>query len=137
MPAKTKKARREEQSASPFKKIAVGAAIGAVLFFAFTAAFALASLKSGIGSGAYFPAGLIIALLSGLVAGFAAAKPIKKNGLACGALAGLCASLPCAAAAALLSSGAGVRLIAFIGAMTLGGALGGVAAGNIKKRAKY
>ena len=49
MPVKTKKARREEQSASPFKKIAVGAAIGAVLFFAFTAAFALASLKSGIG----------------------------------------------------------------------------------------
>lgn len=86
---------------------------------------------------AYFPAGLIIALLSGLAAGFAAAKPIKKNGLACGALAGLFASLPCAAAAALLSSGAGVRLIAFIGAMTLGGALGGVAAVNIKKRAKY
>lgn len=137
MPTRSKKARREEQAASPAVKIAVGAVTGAALFFAFTAIFALAALKSGIGSGAYFPVGLIIALFSGLAAGFAAAKPIKRSGLAFGALAGLCASLLCAAVCALLCSGAGMRLLALVGSMAVGGALGGVAAVNIRKRAKY
>lgn len=137
MSAKSKRARREEQKASPLVKISVGAATGVVLFFTLISAISLATLKAGLGNEIYLPSGLAAGALSGFAAGFVAVKPIKKNAVPFGAAAGLAASVISVAISAAISSAASLKLLALIGVMTLCSALGGILAVNMRKRSSY
>lgn len=132
-----KKSRREETKTSPAVKTGVGVLMGTVIFFALLCIFALAALKTGISRSFYFPAAFAAGALSGLFAGFTAARAIKKNGLLFGAAAGFGASLVCVAVAAIVSGGAEIKVFVLPAVMTVFAALGGIAAVNLGKRTKY
>lgn len=132
-----KKSRREETKTSPAVKTVIGTIVGTIIFFALLCIFALAALKTGISRSLYFPAALAAGALSGLFAGFTAARAIKKNGLLFGAAAGLGASLICIAVSAMASGGAEIKVLALPAVMTVFAALGGIAAVNLGKRTKY
>lgn len=137
MPEKAKRAKREEQKASPLVRISVGAAVGTGLFFILIAAMALLSLKAGLDSRMYLPCALAAGAVSGIAAGFTAVKPIKKKGILFGGAAGLITSAISAAVSVTVSGEASVKLLIIIAVITVCSALGGILAANLRKRVSY
>lgn len=138
MKIKQKKKRREDSNVSPVGKIAIGAAISATIFFALIALFAYISLESGMNTETYLPAGLFIALLSGIAGGFAAVKPIKEKGAFYGVLSGLSAAIITSLILfAVNDASAGNGIFITAGLMIAGGILGGILAVNLKIKKKY
>ncbi len=132
-----KKSRREEQQASPVVKTGIGVLVGTAVFFMLLCILALVALKTGISQNLYFPTTLAAGALSGFFGGFTAVRAIKKNGLLFGAAAGFGASLICSAVAIAVSGGAEIKALSLPAVMTVSAALGGIAAVNLGKRAKY
>lgn len=137
MPAKTKKTRKEE-NVSPISKIILGAVVGVVLYFALLAAFALFALNNGIDSSVYMPVGMFAGVVTAMIGGFAAVRPIKKNGAAFGALCGLIQAMLCALMLFVANkAAAGTGIFILMAVIVMGGVLGGIIAVNLKIKKRY
>ena len=133
-----KNTRRNEANNNNYIKIFIGSAVSSVMFFAFIALFALVSLKNGLSSSLYMPAGVIIAFISGITGGFVATRPIKQKGLPYGGLSGFIASLFCSVILFVVNGNkAGSGLFIMCGLMIIGSAIGGIGAVNLKVKKKY
>ena len=129
---------KDGTSANLASGIAVGSAVGAVLYFLLIAAYAFVSLKTGVNAATYMPAGVFMGALSGMTGGFVAAKFIRQKGIVCGASSGMIASVLCSSVIFFMNGNkAGTGLFILIAAMLLGGAAGGVAAMNLHDKKKY
>ena len=137
MPVKSKTAKKDDNN-KPIYKILIGSVIGSVLYFLLIALFSLMALKSSFDSSVYMPAGIVLGGLSAFLGGFITVKPIKEKGVFYGALTGLIQALICASVLFIVNNAtAGTGIFILIAVILLCGALGGVAAVNIKKKIKY
>ncbi len=137
MPVKAKKSKKEE-NISPISKIIFGSVIGSVLYFAALALFAFFSLNNGVDSSVYMPAGIVLGILTAMLGGFLAVRPIRKNGAAFGALTGLIQALICAIALFVANKAvAGTGIFILIAAVIAGGVAGGIIAVNLKIKKRY
>ncbi len=138
MNSKQRATKKDDKSVNSASKIAVGAAVVAVMFFVMIAVYALVALKTGSGSSMYMPVGALIGALSGLIGGFVAAKLIAQKGIVFGALSAFISAILCSAVMFFVNGNkSGTGIFIFMAAMILGGALGGVAAMNMKIKKKY
>lgn len=138
MPEKSKRSRRDDTKSSPTSKIAIGAVLGSILYFIILALFALFALKSNVSVSSYMPAGMVLGMLAAFVGGFAAVKPLKKNGIAYGGITGLVQALICSIALFIINKGnAGSGIFILMALMVAAASGGGIAAVNMKIKKKY
>lgn len=137
---KSKEIRKKEENASSIliKRILIGAAITAGLFFVILCIVSFAALKSDMGEGAYASAGRAVAIVSGFSGGFVSVLPVRKKGLVTGAACGALGAVPAMIAvffADTASSPVGVLILLLI--FTSAAAVGGITAANIRKKQKF
>lgn len=139
MPSKPKNSRAKDKDNSILNRVLISSSIGSLLFFVFISAFCFAALKSDIfASSSYMVFGIISAFLSSFLCGFITVRPIKKNGIAYGALSGLIQALICSAVMFFVNENkSGVGLFILIAVFVSFSALGGVSAVNLKVKKKY
>ena len=139
MQKKTNSSRSKENGSSVYKKIIIGSLSGTVIFFILLFLFSCIALKSDVfPMSAYMPLGLVSAAISSLGGGFITVRPDKKNGMLLGALTGLVQALVSSAAMFFINernSGTGIFILMAV--IILFGAIGGMAAVNLKVRKKY
>lgn len=129
--------RGEDKNAFPLKSILTGAGVGAVLFLLLMLVVACAALRADISRETYPVIGLAAAALSSLAGGFAAVRPVHKNAIPYGALAGVIQGIfACTAAFAANSASASSKQLLLAAIMVIFSAAGGIAAVNIKRRRK-
>ncbi len=115
-------------------RLAVGALIGIVLFFALSAAASFVLWKTDTDSSIYKFVMLAAGALSSFCTGFASVRPIRKNGLALGALSSLPLFLAVFLASTLISkSSIGAVGWIMLGVQMLFAAIGGIIAVNKRK----
>ncbi len=137
--AKSKKraSRGEDNSAFPLKSIIIGSVIGVVLFVVLLTVASAAVLSADIGKNLYQVIGLAAGALASFAGGFAAVRPVHKNGVPYGALAGIIQAIIVSIISfAANSASAGTKLFLLMGLMVLCSAAGGIAAVNLKRRRK-
>ncbi len=138
MQEKVKRLRREEDKASPFSKIIMGASAGSILYFVFLALFAVFALKSNVATSSYMPVGMVFGALAAFAGGFAAVKPLKKKGIAYGSLTGIVQALVCSTVLFVINkANAGTGIFILMALMVVAAAGGGIAAVNMKIKKKY
>ena len=137
----SEKSRGEQKGKSGMRLTAIslliGNIIGTVLFFLLTLLASAVILKKTVSSDFYTPVAVIISGLSALAAGFAAVRPIRKNGLIMG-LGSSILLIACICASAALTSGGSMGIKTAIAAAVAAvcAAVGGILAANMKKRSK-
>ncbi|MBR3835545.1 MAG: TIGR04086 family membrane protein [Clostridia bacterium] len=115
-------------------KALVGALTGVVLFFVMSAVAAFALWKTDSNSGMYQYILLAIGAVSALVCGFVAVRPVRKNGIAVGALSVLPAYLVTILVSILVSkSGVGLFGWILLAVQVVFSAIGGIIAVNKRK----
>ncbi len=120
------------------KRTALGSAAGIILFFVLLCAAAAVLLKTGMPAAKYRFAGAACAGAAGLIAGFGAVIPVRKNGFATGVLTGLFAAVPSTLVLFCTADNFSFPVCLVPGGvMIASAALGGIAAANIKRKNKY
>ena len=116
-------------------KILIGSGAGIVTFFILTALSAFLLLKNDSDMNIYKYIILLIGAVSGFTAGFAAVRPMRKNGIAFGAVSALPVYLTAVTVSVILSR-AGIGLIGWIllAVTAVFAAVGGVVAVNKRKK---
>ena len=138
MSGKNKTARREESADKNYIRILIGSAVSAVIYFLLVAMFALISLKNGVSSAMYVPAGIFFAFVSGFTGGFITVRPIKAKGIFYGTVSGLISAIICSVVHFIANGNkAGSGLLILAGAMIVAAAAGGITAVNLKVKNKY
>lgn len=132
------KRRKKPQTVSGVKtviaKTLIGSLLGAVMFFVLTALASLILWKTDADESIYKFISLIIGAVSAFTGGFAGVRPVRKNGIAFGALSVLPVYLAEILAGVLVSKG-GIGLIGWImlAVQLLFSAVGGIIAVNKRK----
>ena len=134
-----KSSRREENGKTmPYKRIGVCSVIGAALWFLEIIGFSAAELSLAMGEKFYLFTGVVAAVASGFVAGFAALIKEKKNALPCGALAGSIQALICDVMLAIINNGSVGKGLLFVAVSSVAGAVAGaLVAANMKTKVRY
>ena len=114
-------------------KTLIGSLVNIIIYFALTAVFSLISLKTDAKSDYFRYMIFFISAMSGLVGGFAAVKPIRKNGILIGAVSAAPAFLIIFLVSSIISR-TGISITGWVAAaiMTLFSAIGGII--SAKKR---
>jgi putative membrane protein (TIGR04086 family) len=115
-------------------KALISSATGIIVFFIITAVLSLVGWKSDMPESAYKYMILAAGAISGFVCGFAAVRPIRKNGIAVGALSALPAYFIIVLISTTLSR-TGISKIGWIllPVMIVFAAVGGILAVNKRK----
>ncbi len=139
MPSKSKNSRVKEKDFSLLNRVLIASAVGSAMFFALVALFSFAVLKTDMfSSSSYMFFGIISAALSSFLCGFITVRPIKKNGIANGALSGLVQALICSAVMFFVNGNkSGVGIFIMMAVFVVFSALGGISAVNLKVKKKY
>ncbi len=117
--------------------ILTGNVLGVLLFFAFTAIMSAIILRNSLSSSVYFPMLLAASALSGVVAGFVAVLPIRKNGLIIGLLSSIFTVIAMFISSAFASGKTpGIKAIFAAVLSMVFSATGGILAANLKKKRK-
>ena len=134
-----KSSRREETGKTmPYKRIGICSVVGAALWFLEIIAFSAAELSLSMGEKFYLIVGIAAALVSGLIAGFAALIKDKKNALPCGALAGSAQALICDIMLVIINNGSvGKGLLLIAVSSVIGAIFGALVAANSKSKVRY
>lgn len=137
--AKKKRKRKSAQQGNAdlrtvIVKTLIGSVIGAVMFFLLVALMSLIVLKADMSQSPYKYMILGAGMISGFICGFAAVRPVRKNGIVVGALSALPMYL-LAVTLATLNSRTGIGVIGWIllGVMIVFAAIGGILAVNKRK----
>ena len=114
-------------------KTLIGSLVDIIIYFALTAVFSLISLKTDAKSDYFRYMIFFISAMSGLVGGFAAVKPIRKNGILIGAVSAAPAFLIIFLVSSIISR-TGISITGWVAAaiMTLFSAIGGIISVNKK-----
>ena len=116
-------------------RAAIRSAVCGVIYFVISAVFAAVSLKLDLPRDKDIIFSLISAGATAAAAGYLAVRPVRKNGMAVGAFAGIPCFLIITLASALISSSLpGVKALIFAAVMIIFGALGGILAANQKRK---
>ncbi|HAY73938.1 MAG TPA: TIGR04086 family membrane protein [Ruminococcaceae bacterium] len=112
-------------------KTLIGSLVNIIIYFALTAVFSLISLKTDAKSDYFRYMIFFISAMSGLVGGFAAVKPIRKNGILIGAVSAAPAFLIIFLVSSIISR-TGISITGWVAAaiMTLFSAIGGIISAN-------
>lgn len=112
-------------------KTLIGSLINIIVYFALTAVFSLISLKTDAKSDYFRYMIFFISAISGLVGGFAAVKPIHKNGILIGAVSAVPAFLVVFLVSSIISR-TGISVTGWIAAavMIFSSAIGGIISAN-------
>lgn len=112
-------------------KTLIGSLVNIIIYFALTAVFSLISLKTDAKSDYFKYMIFFISAMSGLVGGFAAVKPIRKNGILIGAVSAAPAFLIIFLVSSIIGR-TGISIAGWISAaiMTLFSAVGGIISAN-------
>ncbi|HAS38238.1 MAG TPA: TIGR04086 family membrane protein [Ruminococcaceae bacterium] len=112
-------------------KTLIGSLVNIIIYFALTAVFSLISLKTDAKSDYFRYMIFFISAMSGLVGGFAAVKPIRKNGILIGAVSASPAFLIIFLVSSIISR-TGISITGWVAAaiMTLFSAIGGIISAN-------
>lgn len=124
----------EKSSKYVLKKVVWGSVFGIAAFFVLFAVFAAVLLKGGVKQSLYPFIALGISALAAFVSGFAAVRPIRRNGI----LLGIFSSIPIIVViiAALLITNRGdlgFFTLMMIPLMLLTGAVGGIVSVNMRR----
>lgn len=115
-------------------KTAIGSAVSLISFFALVAVAAFVLWKNDSDTASFKYIISVIGALSGFLGGFVAVRPVRKNGIAFGALSAL---IPCALiilASALIAKGSiSAAGWVFIAVNVIFAAVGGIVAVNKRK----
>lgn len=136
----SKEMRKKEENTSSLliKRILIGAAITAGLFFVILCAVSLAALKSDMSEGLYATAGRAIAFVSGFAGGFVSVLPVRKKGLVTGAAGGALGAVPAMIAVFLANTKSSpVSVLILLLIFAAAAAVGGITAANIRKKQKF
>ena len=139
MAKNSKSSRSKESDSLNYKNILIGSVLGSVLFFVLISLFSLMLLKSEIVSASfYMSSGLISGAVSAFIGGFAAVRPVKKNGAVAGALAGFIQALICSAAVFFINdNNSGTSIFILMGLIIAFSVAGGISAVNLKIKKRY
>ena len=118
-------------------KILIGSGVGTALFFVLTALSAFILLQNDSDVNSYKYIMLLVGAISGFLSGFVAVRPLRKNGIAFGAVSALPMYL-IAIIVSILLSRSGIGLIGWIMlALTMFfSAIGGIVAVNKRKKTR-
>lgn len=137
---KSKEVRKKEENASSVlaKRILIGAAVTAGLFFVVLCVVSFAALKSDMSEGIYGTAGRVIAIISGFAGGFVSVLPVRRKGLVTGAACGALGAVPVMMAVFFANTKSSLLsvLVLFL-IFAVAASIGGIAAANIKKKQKF
>ena len=116
-------------------KILIGSGAGIVTFFILTALSAFLLLKNDSDMNIYKYIIILIGAVSGVITGFIAVRPLRKNGIALGAVSALPVYLTAVTVSIILSR-TGIGLIGWIllAVTAVFAAVGGVIAVNKRKK---
>lgn len=136
MPKKRKR-KPSKEAADPINisiKALIGSLVNIIIFFALSAAFSFICLKADLDEALLKYFVFAAAAISGLIGGFTAVRPIRKNGLLIGGACALPAFLIIFLISSILSR-TGIAVSGWIAAliMTLASALGGILSANRRK----
>ncbi len=127
---------QKNKDISFFKEIFKGSLINCLVFVILSFVFALLILKINIDKSNYFILLLLSAAISGSAGGFSAVRKNRENGLVYGAVSSVIPSILLIAAMSVAFSGfTGLELIPAAVSLAAG-AVGGIAAVNMKKQKK-
>lgn len=131
---RTKAKAKDSSFKNIVKKTAIGSVVSLLSFFALTALAALILWKNDSDTASFKYIISAIGAVSGFLGGFIAVRPVRKNGIAFGALSAL---VPCvfilAVSALLAKSSVSVAGWIFIAVNILFSAIGGIVAVNKRK----
>lgn len=118
-------------------KILIGSGVGIAVFFALTVLAAFILLKNDSDMNIYKYIILLTGAVSGFLSGFVAVRPMRKNGIAFGAVSALPVYLVAIIVSIILSR-SGIGLIGWIllALMVIFSAVGGVVAVNKRKKTR-
>lgn len=116
-------------------KILIGSGVGSAVFFALAALSAFVLLQNDSDVNIYKYIILLIGAISGFLSGFAGVRPLRKNGIAFGAVSALPVYL-IAIIVSIILSRSGISLIGWIllAVIVIFSAVGGIVAVNKRKR---
>lgn len=137
---KSKEVRKKEENASSIliKRILIGAAVTAGMFFIMLCIVSFAALKSDMSEGIYAAAGRAVAIVSGIAGGFVSVLPVRKKGLVTGAACGALGAVPAMLAVFFANTKSSpVSVLVLFLMFTAAAAVGGIAAANIRKKQKF
>lgn len=136
----SKEIRKKEGNASSLliKRVLIGAAITAGLFFIILCVVSFVGLKSDMSEGLYATAGRTVAAVSGFAGGFVSVLPVRKKGLVTGAVCGALGAVPAMVAVFLANTKSSpVSVLVLLLLFTAAAAIGGITAANIRKKQKF
>ncbi len=135
---KKRRSKPKAQASSDIKTMAVkaliGSAVALVMFFALTALASFIMWKKDADTEIFKYIMLALGALAGFVGGFVAVRPVRKNGIAVGALSALPPYFVIILVSTLVAkSGVGIIGWILLGIMILFAAVGGIVAVNKRK----
>lgn len=135
----TKEVRKKGDSATSLliKRIMLGSAVTAVVFFVLLCIASFAVMKSNTDESVYLVTGRIAAVISGLTGGFVSVLPVRRKGLVTGASCGALGAVPAVIAVIIANpQSSPVAVMILFVLFSLSAAGGGIAAANISKKQK-
>ncbi len=142
MPNKIKSTKRKKRSntekptssSAYIKTILKGSLIAVISFFALTLIMAVAVVKIGMGESIQSIAMFFVSALSAFIGGFFSLLKTREKGLISGILVSLPAALLISIVLICALKDIGLKTLAMVLSMAIGGAMGGITAVNKKRK---
>ena len=114
-----------------------GGLVGCAVLVIITIAICSIILKTDLSGDTYFPLLMFASLLSGAVSGFVAVRKRRENGLVNGIAVSIIPAVTVLTAMTVAYNGFSIFEMIVAACCIFGGAVGGIAAVNIKKKRKH